>query len=343
MDKKTVERVLVVVFALGALVLVILEIVFSSGDLSQLETALFGSMQFLLSIAFAWLLARASARREFQDAQKAFAIAAYRRIREVDKAVSRLIDRVGSGMTRVDAEGSHELDAVREIARGVRESITSSISDWGDVIGEEIETVEQIERLRHAALATPRTIREEDDRPSGDDSDQESEADETAVRISQLESEISRLAAQLPHSLRIAVQEDQPPDESNVSQYRLALLEELDETGNLDILASWFPHYDRHPQDAMGEIVNLGPGVRPAAPEEKTGQPHDFLITDSQGRIIGNGYHSRQRTRFAVNYKTFAEITRDLVEQFALIPRVTAIIGETDKGGIRFLVRAGPQ
>jgi hypothetical protein len=50
-------------------------------------------------------------------------------------------------MGKVENGTDHELDVITEIGIGIRESIRSSISDWADIIGDEIETVEKIQMI----------------------------------------------------------------------------------------------------------------------------------------------------------------------------------------------------
>jgi hypothetical protein len=59
----------------------IIEIV-RSGGITKTETTLFGILQFVFSLALAWILSRVSYKKEFEEGQRKFAIAAYRRVRE---------------------------------------------------------------------------------------------------------------------------------------------------------------------------------------------------------------------------------------------------------------------
>lgn len=118
-----------------------------SRQLSPLETILFSILQFIFSIGFAWISAKITSKADFIRSQKQFAIAAFRRIKEIDITVERVLNRVKLQMKTADANTHKELDVILEISRGIRQSIKSSIADWSDIIGEEIATIEKIEIL----------------------------------------------------------------------------------------------------------------------------------------------------------------------------------------------------
>jgi hypothetical protein len=111
------------------------------------ETALFSTLQFVLSIGFAWVLSRASFRREFAEGQKAFATAAYRRTREIEAATNRLITRTSRPRPEGSPDLKNELEVISAVALGIQQAVRFSIADWSDVIGEEIEKLEEIEQL----------------------------------------------------------------------------------------------------------------------------------------------------------------------------------------------------
>lgn len=126
----------------------ILEIYWSGGNITRTETTLFGVLQFIFSVAFAWFLARSSSEREFQQRQKNFAISAYRRIREISRAAERMLRRAGRDAGDVSEDLVHELEVMREISTGICDTAKSSVADWADLIGDEISTLERIESLR---------------------------------------------------------------------------------------------------------------------------------------------------------------------------------------------------
>lgn len=127
---------------------VILEIVSSGSETTRTETTLFGILEFVFSVGFAWMLARTTFRKEFEEHQKSFAVAAYRRIREIERTMSRLLSRTKSKIRDSSDELKNELEVIQEIAVGVCDTARSSIGDWSDIIGDEISTIDKIEELR---------------------------------------------------------------------------------------------------------------------------------------------------------------------------------------------------
>ena len=127
------------------------------GNNTRTDTTLFGVLQFIFSVAFAWSLARSSSEREFQQRQKNFAISAYRRIREISRAAERMLRRAGRDAGDVSEDLMHELEVMREISTGICDTAKSSVADWADLIGDEISTLERIESLRRQESDEPDT------------------------------------------------------------------------------------------------------------------------------------------------------------------------------------------
>lgn len=192
MNKKglgNLDTIVSILLLVATLATIILQIVLSGPTSTKLETSLFSILQFIFSLAFSWILARFSLRSEFLESQKKFAISAYRRIIEISNAVNRLIDRTSTHMEKAEDETNHELDVITEIGVGIRESIRSSISDWADIIGDEIETVEKIQMIREK-----QSIENAGNALSKSD---KNESDET----------VEKLKSKLPKSLKITADE----------------------------------------------------------------------------------------------------------------------------------------
>ena len=97
--------------------------------MTKTETALFGILEFVFSISFAWILSRISFRAEFEEGQRRFAIAAYRRVREIERTADRLLIRTSQSSSGASLELTHEIDVIRQIAIGIQDAIKSSIAD----------------------------------------------------------------------------------------------------------------------------------------------------------------------------------------------------------------------
>lgn len=114
---------------------------------TKLETVLFNTLQFLLTIGFAWFSTRAISRNEFEANLKRFAVSAYRRISDIEDIVQRLQARISSMRVERSEQDSYDLDVIGAIVDDTAQVINSSIADWADVIGEELIAIETIKRL----------------------------------------------------------------------------------------------------------------------------------------------------------------------------------------------------
>lgn len=203
------------------------------------ETALFSVLQFVFSVAFAWLLTGISARRDFTESQKAFAIAAYRRINEIDEGVERLISRAQNQIQGAPPDLRHELEVVIAIAIGVRSSIKSSVADWGDVIGDEISTINRIERIQdqQIQLAVSPT-------PEVPTAASRAEADDLREQLEKSNEQISQLLATLPPALRVLADKPKRPKDP-VEAHLDRLRAEADETSTIRLRGFWDPTLER--------------------------------------------------------------------------------------------------
>jgi hypothetical protein len=111
------------------------------------ETALFNTLQFLLTVGFTWFSTRAVSRAEFEGSLKRFAIGAYRRITDIDQMVMRLQRRIASLRQSRPSETGADLEIVGSVVEEMRQVVRSSIADWADVIGDEINTFETVRQL----------------------------------------------------------------------------------------------------------------------------------------------------------------------------------------------------
>jgi hypothetical protein len=113
------------------------------------QTFLFNSLQFVCTVGFAWFSTKAASRAEFEQSLKKFAISAYRRIDDIERMIDRLHREVCEMTSTAPKSEISNLRIVDAIVTDTRQLVRSSISDWGDVIGEELLAIEQIKRLEH--------------------------------------------------------------------------------------------------------------------------------------------------------------------------------------------------
>jgi len=190
------EYFIVIILAVLVTAIIIIQISISNNrQLNPLETSLFSILQFIFSLGFAWVLAKISFKSQFIKSQKQFAIAAFRRIKEIDMTIERVLNRISSQMKTTDPNTYKELDVIFEIAKGTRQSIKSSIADWSDIIGEELATIEKIELLSNIE----ETIY---DRISNDFLPNTEENQKLLEKLEQKQKEVIKLIETLPPSLQ---------------------------------------------------------------------------------------------------------------------------------------------
>ena len=137
--------------ALGALAVFVFVLqVNSFGDQTTArETLLFNALEFVLTVGFAWFSTRAVSRSEFEDSIKRFAISACRRIADIERMILRLQGEVRETLVETSsAEEVSALEVVDAIVGDTVQVVRSSISDWADVIGNELLALEKLKRLQ---------------------------------------------------------------------------------------------------------------------------------------------------------------------------------------------------
>jgi len=322
--RMTSDGILGGILGLLALITVTLHILMASRPLTSLETSLFNVLQFLFSVSFAWILSRSSSKREFTESQKQFAIAAYRRICEIDAATSRLIARIRSRFPDASIELSNELHVLSAIALGIRQSAKSSISDWAEIIGEEIVAMKQIAELKDEqdALLSPRQTR------TGSDPDKDWET--VTARLTSLEKELDLLTEKLPLSLRVLSASDVLP-ENGVSRACSSFFAQFEEKGFVDLRGFWEPEggFER-------SVREYSPGTQMTVEYGDAGSRIGaLLLKDASGLSVGvitNPFQSR--------YHEFASALTVTVGRSSF-PATLVKVRDSDEetGWVRFQVR----
>ncbi len=142
-----VKILLFILLLIGSLGLIYVQII-NAQMATRLELALINSMQFLLSIGFTWLLAGVVFENNQKEKQKRFAIAALRRIKEIERNIIRTYNYVCTSL-RVKDDISACLRVIQSTLLNIQDTITSSIYDWADVIEDEIKVMREIEKLEN--------------------------------------------------------------------------------------------------------------------------------------------------------------------------------------------------
>lgn len=207
-------RALITIIGIILVVVIGLEI-YSASNATKTETALFGIMQFILSIAIGWFLSQKNSQNEFTDKQRQFAISAYRRIKEVESTAIRLMKGLNDEIrTCKTKEDSYALNIALVRAEEILETTESSKLDWADVIGEEITKIEQLEKLKRTRT---RVETEETDKRS------DGESLDTSGKLVEIQQKLEAIKNSLPEQLKLLAElEDEEEDPVDEAELELA-------------------------------------------------------------------------------------------------------------------------
>lgn len=115
---------------------------------TKIETTLFNILQFIFSILFAWLLSAFMGESQFIESQRKFAIGAFRRIKEIERAINRTQKYVSYLEKDTDELVKSKVTAVKGGLAAMQDTVRSSIADWSDIIGDEIQISNEINKLK---------------------------------------------------------------------------------------------------------------------------------------------------------------------------------------------------
>ncbi len=261
------------IFGILASITVIAQILSSrsSPPPGPLVTALFNILQFILSIAFGWIVTRIVTRKEFEESRRNFAISAYRRILDIRSSFEYLKAKLAE-KTQQSIANRADLELIGSMTFGIEQTIASSISDWADIIGKEIETVDAVRQLkaeRDQAVTSAVIVTK------------------TATELEQLKSvalryekQINELKEALPRSLRSAPMTDDA--DRNAISYAVDLSRCLQAGDPLYLEGFWDSDFER-------DIHECGEGTRVhlelALVKDRHGKV--WVASDVEGRTLG--------------------------------------------------------
>ena len=222
-----------IIFAVLVASTIVLQIATSRNTNSPLVITLFNVLQFIFSIIFAWILTRYSAKKEFEETQKKFAVAAYRRMLQLRETL-RFLEFKIKEKTNASQEMKRNFDSIEALTFGIEQTINSSISDWADIISDEIATMHELEQLK----------KEQDlflsDQNTGGLERVYKESLKQLVENHQ--KQIVALTKKLPPTLRSTSEEEENPG-LHFKDDTDALTEELKNKGHIELTGFWDPSF----------------------------------------------------------------------------------------------------
>jgi len=165
-------------------------------EITQREQTLLSGFQFFFALVIGFLLQRIYSREVFRNNLREYAFSAYRRISDINKSVIRIKSEIKRMRKFYPINKVHELDILRNFADEMSDTVTSSMYDWADIIGEEIEKVEKIKELQIEKAEVIKEIPGEIDTETTEVlvlSDEQ-----TRMKLKELEDEIGNLKTGLP-------------------------------------------------------------------------------------------------------------------------------------------------
>lgn len=216
---------LTVILLVGVLTLVIAQVL-KAASLTQTEATLFNTLQFIFSIALGYVITKSVTFRQFRETQRQFAIAAFRRIKEIERSVERLQRYIHSKRATSISQAEVNLDVIEASLASAQDTVKSSIADWADIIGDEIQLTKEIENLQ--------TLRQSiSDASIQGNSNWLSE--ELKSKLIDVDRQISKLTHNLPASLRETVE----TDDGSISRCLFTLFNEYKLSRSFVLEAFW--------------------------------------------------------------------------------------------------------
>jgi hypothetical protein len=277
-----VELVMAVVLGVLALLCFAWQVRTVGTHTTATETFLFNSLQFILTTGFAWFSTRAASRLEFEQSLKKFAISAYRRIADIERMVDRLHSEVREMISDAPKSEITNLRIVEAIVSDTGQLVRSSISDWADVIGEELLAIERIKRLEHEKELLQKDNVEASSKIGS----------ELSAALQNIENAIAKIQSTLPPRLQLATEIQDQTDES-VERKARSLARKHRRQEGLRITAGTstgdlYPHERAAKDLAPGEVLltvkSPGGGIDIA---DKLGHRIGRLLNETGGTYTG--------------------------------------------------------
>lgn len=240
-SRNVVDGVVFLIFGGAAVGLFIVEI--NIVDATKREESLFRALEFFIALILGWLLQRIASREEFIRSLRDYAISAYRRISDIQKSVERFRSEIIRMRRTYPSDKIHELDVLAVLGDEMKNTVLSSSYDWSDIIGDEIEKLEQFQKIETELRAVSSLKTAEPD-------------SDTSRRLVELKNELSRIRSDIP----ILMQSSLP-----------AQFEDFPREGRISTLVHNYYLSMIQSQSAIDLLVNCGGDL----PEEAINQIRD--------------------------------------------------------------------
>lgn len=280
----------------------------SSETATKTESTLFNVLQFIFSTVFAWLLSAFIGETQQTESQRKFAIGAFRRIKEIERAVNRTQKHVANLEDISDETTKAKIAAVKGGLSSLQDTVRSSIADWSDIIGDEIQITNEMQRIKKM-------------RNESDDSSDDEKGNKNNENINE---RLSALAKSLPTSIANELEIDEQNDSVDMEEI---LAHEWSNKSELLLHCFWEADGD-FGADLSGMRINDRVFVSRGMTNSR---PNTLMLSNAQGEQI-----AVVTNRYDCTYDEFMEAIESFYGR-TLIPKIfggtplTAIIVELEE------------
>lgn len=322
-----VKQFCAAVLVLGVISLSILQISIAESA-SKTELALTNLLQLIFSFGFAWIVASYFSEKDFLKDQKKFAIGAYRRIKDIELNITRAQRLISDAQDLADFRNSSSHQTVMINLLCIQESVSSSVADWRDIVGDDTGLTKEISRLTDVMSRTDHL-----------ESGYFGGLGEKNSGVNDLNKELSRLGADIPDKVKYHFKKKE-------KSYRFGnyfFLEAINNNYNIKLRGVWDPN-DSLTDDTsvfkLKETLFISRGVT-----ELRGEV--LLAYDNSNNEIGvieNKFFEYNK-KLVTEYQEFLDIFEDILG-YKFLPVIdggvplpiilTSIDGASVGGHIRF-------
>ncbi len=175
------------VFIILEIVIFGMRIIRPATEMNQAENVLYSTFEIVFSLYIGYFIQRIDSIRQFQVSLKNYGLSAYRRIMDIRKSVDRTLSQIERISVEYPKDKTSDIQALRLILEGTFDTVESSVLDWGDIIGEEIEKKEQANLLQEKLAKSEEKV---------------NLSAEDKKNIEELRSELNKVVSELPLALR---------------------------------------------------------------------------------------------------------------------------------------------
>lgn len=175
------------VFVVLEIVIFVMRIIRPTTEINQAENVLYSAFEIVFSLYIGYFIQRIDSMKQFQERLKQYGFSAYRRIMDIRKSVDRSLSAIDKMNKNYPKDKTNDMDILRSMLEGTFDTVESSVLDWSDIIGEDINKKEKADRLEEV-LRISET--------------QSNLSEEAKLNITEIRNELEKLKSEIPSVLQ---------------------------------------------------------------------------------------------------------------------------------------------